>query len=191
MGTITYNRNSAITSLTRTGNTYTGFGNMDQLTYSYTGNRLAAVQDYVTPVVYDGSFEFVDGAGSTTEYDYNAAGDLTQDKNKGIALIDYDLLGHPTRVQFTNGNVTEYVYATDGRKLREKHTTAVDGLSVGYGETLNLTAAQTMSVDSVDYVENMKVKVLSSNSTISSRECDYHFDGGYLAATHFRITLPQ
>ena len=188
--TIAYNRNSAITSLTRTGNSLAGYGNIDQLTYSYTGNRLKAIDDLASSNIYDGSFEFVNGSIATTEYEYNAAGDLTQDKNKGIALINYDLLGHPTRIQLTNGNVTEYVYAADGRKLREKHSTAVDGLSVNYGQTLELTPAQIMSVDSVDYVENMKVKVLSSNSTISSRECDYHFDGGYLAATHFRITLP-
>lgn len=48
---------------------------------------------------------------------------LTRDANKGIALIQYDLLGHPTRVQFTNGNITEYVYAADDRKLRAKQTT--------------------------------------------------------------------
>jgi len=123
--TMTYKRNSAITSLTRTGNSQAGYGNMDFLQYAYVGNKLKSINDMGSSNVYDGAFEFVDGLSNTQEYWYNTAGDLTFDANKGIALIQYDLLGHPTRVQFTNGNVTEYVYAADGRKLRTKQTTAL------------------------------------------------------------------
>ncbi len=122
---MTYNRNSTITTLVRTGNSQAGYGNMDFLSYSYTGNRLKSIYDMSSSNVYDGAFEFVDGSSNTQEYWYNVAGDLTRDANKGIALIQYDLLGHPTRVQFTNGNVTEYVYAADGRKLRAKQTTVL------------------------------------------------------------------
>lgn len=32
-------------------------------------------------------------------------------------MIDYDLLGNPIRVQFCNGNVTEYIYSADGTRL--------------------------------------------------------------------------
>ena len=76
----------------------------------------------------------------------NTAGDLTQDGNKGLTKIHYDYLGHPVRVQFSDGSCTEYVYAADGRKLREKHTTAVEGLTVRMGNTLKLTPEQTMAV---------------------------------------------
>ena len=82
---------------------------------------------------------------------HNNAGDLTQDANKGLSLVEYDLLGHPRRIQHHNGNVTEYVYAATGEKLRVKHTTAVEGLSVPLGQTMELTDAQTMDVDSLDY----------------------------------------
>ena len=51
-------------------------------------------------------------------------------------------LGHPVRVQFSDGSCTEYVYAADGRKLREKHTTAVEGLHMSMGQTLNLLPLQ-------------------------------------------------
>lgn len=70
---------------------------------------------------------------------HNNAGDLTQDANKGLSLIEYDLFGHPRRIQFYNGNVTEYVYAATGEKLRTKHATAVSGLSVPLGQTQELT----------------------------------------------------
>lgn len=76
----------------------------------------------------------------------NTAGDLTQDGNKGLTKIQYDYLGYPVRIQFSDGSCTEYVYAADGRKLREKHTTAVEGLTVRMGNTLKLTPEQTMAV---------------------------------------------
>ena len=104
----------------------------------------------------------------------NNAGDLTRDKNKGIALINYDLSGHPTRVQFTNGNQVDYVYAVDGQKLWEKHTTAVDGLTVSYGQTLQLTPAQIMVVDSVDYAANLVINAQQSTSNNFERDFDYH-----------------
>ena len=72
----------------------------------------------------------------------NTAGDLTQDGNKGLTKIQYDYLGRPVRIQFTNGSCTEYVYAADGRKLREKHTTAIEGLHMNMGQTFNLLPSQ-------------------------------------------------
>ena len=59
---MTYNRNSSITSLTRTGNSQAGYGNMDFLSYSYTGNRLKSITDLGSSNVHDGAFEFVNGA---------------------------------------------------------------------------------------------------------------------------------
>ena len=40
---------------------------------------------------------------------YNGNGALTSDRNRGIANIDYDNLNNPTRIQFTDGSVTEYL----------------------------------------------------------------------------------
>ena len=69
---------------------------------SYTGNRLKAISDGASPNVYDGAFEFVNKVNQTTEYSYYSSGDLKSDRNKGIALVSYDLLGHPTRIQMTS-----------------------------------------------------------------------------------------
>ena len=178
--TMTYNRNSSITTLTRTGNSQAGYGNMDFLSYSYTGNRLKSITDLGSSNVHDGAFEFVNGANSALEYYYNNAGDLTRDKNKGIALIQYDLLGHPTRVQFTNGNVTEYIYAADGRKLRTKRTTAVEGLTVPMGQTMDLTAAQTLAVDTTDCSGPWMFRRRGETNVTYTDAVSYHFDGGYI-----------
>ena len=85
--------------------------------------------------------------------------------------------------QFTNGNITEYVYAADGRKLRTKQTTAVEGLTVAMGHTLELTAAQIMHVDFTDYAGNLQITrgLIGSNPNVPS--VDYHFGDGYLSIT--------
>ena len=187
--TMTYNRNSAITSLIRTGNSQAGYGNMDFLQYAYVGNKLKSIYDMSSSNVYDGAFEFVDGANNTQEYWYNTAGDLTRDANKGIALINYDLLGHPIRVQFTNGNVTEYVYAADGRKLRAKQTTAIEGLTVPMGQTLDLAPAQTMHVDTTDYDGPWMFRKRGVSNVTYVDAISYHFDNGYI--TFLATLVPQ
>jgi len=178
---MTYNRNSAITSLIRTGNSLAGHGNMDVLSYSYNGNRLTSITDMGSSNIYDGAFEFVNGSNTNQEYTYNTAGDLTRDRNKGIARIDYDLFGHPRRIQFRNGNVTQYVYTADGRKLRTKQTTAVEGITVAYGFAHELTQAETMDVDSTDYFNGSFV----IHWNVMGRNLDYHFGGGYLTLTPY------
>ena len=190
---MTYNRNSAITSLTRTGNGASNNGNMDVLVYSYAGNKLQYIYDYGVSNIFDGIFEFVTNTIPTsgTRYTYNSAGDLTQDANKGLSLIDYDLLGHPRRIQHHNGNVTEYVYAATGEKLRVKHTTAVEGLSVPLGQTLELTDAQTMDVDSVDYWgkwQLTKEDIVNHHGVVG---LTYQFGGGYFAVMPKRYRPPH
>ncbi len=94
-----------------------------------------------------------------------------------------EYLDHLIRIQSTNRNLVEYVYAADGRKLREKHTTAVEGLTVQMGNTLELTPAQTMAVDSMDYAGNLRFTRQRISSSHVFFNLDYHFDGGYLSVT--------
>ena len=171
--TVTYNKNSAIASLVRSGKTNTSYGTIDNLTYTYNGNQLKNVQDTASPLLYSGAFDFKDGITIATEYVYDGCGSLKQDKNKGIALIDYDFNGMPTRIQFRNGNVTEYIYSAEGAKLRTVHRTAVSGLTVAYGSRHTLTASETLSVDSTLYVGNFE---------IDGNYCSkYYFANGYIA----------
>ena len=124
-----YDANGNITVLSRYG-TYGGeFGQTDYLQMSYAGNRLTGVYDVVGQPVSAGTFGFRNGTGQN-RYGYDKCGALLHDANRGIALIDYDDRGMPVRIQFTDGSVTEHVYASDGRRLRMRHLTAVEGLSV-------------------------------------------------------------
>lgn len=90
---------------------------------SYSGNRLIRVVDAVDPVVTNGSMDFKDGTDTGVEYTYNASGALTSDLNKGISGIDYDINGNMSKVTFSNGNTTEYVYSQSGAKQRVIHGT--------------------------------------------------------------------
>ena len=97
-------------------------------------------------------------------------GSLTGDKS-GIAKIDYDACGYPRRVQYMDGSVTEYVYSAAGAKLRAVHRTAVPAISVAFGQTHTLTAAETLSADSTDYLGNLVMT--------GGKPEMYLFDGGY------------
>ena len=71
--------------------------------------------------VYGNGIEFKDGTNQTIEYAYDKNGNLTKDLNKKIAVIQYNLLNLPSQVIFVDGNVIEYEYGSDGRKLRTAH----------------------------------------------------------------------
>jgi hypothetical protein len=72
------------------------YGVMDNLTYTYTGNRLTKVSDAATPsITYPDAFHFVDRANVANEYTYDTNGNVTKDLNKNITSITYNALNLP------------------------------------------------------------------------------------------------
>ena len=106
---------------------------------TYVGNMLTSVRDDASHSAYAGATDFDGVSGQEYPLTYNASGSLTSDAGRGIAWIDYDLNNHPVRIQFTNGNVTKYVYSATGEKLHVTHQTAVPNISVPIGSTRELT----------------------------------------------------
>ena len=84
-------------------------------------NQILSISDKAGSLLYDGSFDFKDGASESTEYFYNANGALTKDLNKGISKIKYDVLDNLSCITFNNGFKTKYVYDAGGSKLRTIH----------------------------------------------------------------------
>ena len=82
---------------------------------------------------------------------------------------------------FRDRSATKYFYAADGRKLREKHTTAVEGLHMNMGQTLNLLPSQILSTDSMDYAGNIRYRWQNLHNVGDVYNFWYHFDDGYLA----------
>lgn len=128
--TYAYDLNSNMTALQRYGvdlyNTslpthIRNHGMIDNLTMTYDGNRLKKVTDQCEELSYAGAMDFKDGADKDEEYTYDANGNMTCDRNKGIHSITYNMLDLPQTVLFEDGHETCYTYAADGRKLRVQY----------------------------------------------------------------------
>ncbi len=128
-----YDLHGNVTSLRRKGMAsvvcdgclnYITYGDIDNLSLSYDGNRLVKVTDTADPLTYAGAMDFRDGVDKPVEYAYDKNGNLTADLNKGINLIMYNILNLPEYVQFTDGHSISYAYDADGNKLK---TTVVFG----------------------------------------------------------------
>lgn len=103
-------------------------------------------------------------------------GSLTSDAGRKIAKIDYDYRNNPVRIQFTNGNVTKYVYSAGGEKLRVIYQTAVPNITVAIGNSRELSRSEIQYTDSTDYL-------LGGSLTLKNGRIDkYQFDEGYCQA---------
>ena len=139
-----YNPNSAITHLQRMGKSIQGAACIDNVSLTYSGNKLNTAQDTgISAFMMGDAFHFVDGDDYYSEYGYDGCGSLTSDSNKGIHMIVYDFNGMPTCVWFDNGSITDYVYTADGVKLKTIHRTAVPG-TVPSGSTPSLSEQNTL-----------------------------------------------
>ncbi len=122
--TYTYDRNSNITSLTRTGYpagmSYPAYP-VDDLKMTYDGNRLVKVADYADEVMVEKSFDFYDGAHSATEYTYDANGNVTRDDNRRLTAMTYNALNLPSRIEVGKDEageaIIDYIYDGAGNKL--------------------------------------------------------------------------
>ena len=127
LSNLSYDLNGNIKTLTRRVQTPT-LGNNDtedDLHYTYTANtnRLRNVFDAgsATPNNPKKNQYFTDRNPSTTldDYTYDAAGNLTQDKNRDISNISYNALGLPEKITLPTGSIY-YYYTGGGDKLRKK-----------------------------------------------------------------------
>ena len=117
-----YDKNGNIKTLQRYGQTAaSGYGLIDNLTFTLAGNLLNRVDDAAAASAYGGGFEFKDGVKQANEYTYDSNGNLTKDLNKGISNISYNCLNLPSAVTFSDGSTIVYTYAGDGAKLKTVH----------------------------------------------------------------------
>ncbi|WP_300486766.1 DUF6443 domain-containing protein [Flavobacterium sp.] len=118
---VSYDKNGNITSLKRTGNLDhpTVTIDIDDLSYTYNGNRLMRVNDAT-----NNPEGFKDnGYGNTyNDYAYDANGNMTQDANKKITNIVYNHLNLPTEILFSDGNKITYIYNAAGVKVKKNVT---------------------------------------------------------------------
>ena len=172
-----YDAHGNITGITRRGKISSGsYGLMDNLTLTYDGNRLTGVTEVSADYDFAGSFEYKRANGS--QYIYDGNGSLIADKSRSIAYITYDPNGNPSKIYFTNGNITKYVYSATGQKLRVEYYVAVPNTTVTFGEEPDaLTQSQTMYAGSTDYF--LGGTLIRKDGMIDK----FLFEGGYAQAS--------
>ena len=130
---VTYDKNGNIAKLKRQGHrnaTFTSFGVMDDLTYTYqpTSNKLVKVADAASIDQFGFKDDAVNTASDTADdYTYDTNGNMISDANKGITNISYNHLNLPTVVTINGQNIS-YFYDATGVKLRK----TVNGINTDY-----------------------------------------------------------
>ena len=131
-----YDLNGNMTTLKRNGlledNCY---GPIDDVAITYDGNRMLRAEDTADAPLYAGAWHFRDGADAVEEYQYDENGNMTQDLNSNISLVEYNFLNLPSRIEFMDGSSARYTYDATGRKLRAEY------LKAGTQDTLTQDAA--------------------------------------------------
>jgi RHS repeat-associated protein len=102
---------------------------VDHLTYVYDANnqnQLAKVTDSSgwSDGFNEGKDPNSDGTNDSTDYQYDANGNMTSDENKGISTIKYNHLNLPVAITFLNDankdTKIEYLYDASGKKVGKK-----------------------------------------------------------------------
>ena len=183
-----YDCNGNVTRLRRSGltdNLHGGFRLVDDLHMTYEGNMLTSVCDSASHMTYANATDFNGVRGREYPITYDGAGALVSDAGRRMARVDYDLMGNPLRIQFTDGSVTRYIYSATGEKLRVFHLTAVPNITVAMGQTRELVPSEILSADSTDYL-------LGGTLTMRDGRIDrYLFDEGYCQAMPSAINASQ
>ncbi|HEV7781654.1 MAG TPA: DUF6443 domain-containing protein, partial [Chitinophagaceae bacterium] len=116
---ISYDLNGNIKTLSRNQwpSGATAKQNIDALAYTYTGNQLKKVDDNAGTYASSG---FVNGITDPDEYLYDANGNLTADKNKGITSIKYNVFNLPVEIIIAGQGKIVYTYSASGDKLKKQ-----------------------------------------------------------------------
>ena len=158
-----YDKNGNIKTLQRYGQTAaSGYGLIDNLTFTLAGNQLSRVDDAAAASAYNGGFEFKDGVKQANEYTYDSNGNLTKDLNKGISTITYNVLNLPNMVTFSDGSTIAYTYGADGTKLKTVHKTGS-------------TTTTTDYCGNVVYENDVQKLLLTDEGYVTLSDGKYHY----------------
>lgn len=182
-----YDLNGNIKKLQRYGKLGdNSYGLMDNLSYDYTnsGNRLLKVSD-------GGNITtgFKDGNTNGNDYEYDANGNMTVDKNKGISgisgnVISYNYLNLPEKVQKSATQFVNYIYDATGRKLTQNLTDGATTKRTDYaGEFI-------YENDTLRFINHEEGRILPDITT----EAEYPWEYQYHLKDHLgnvRVTFSE
>ena len=147
---ITYDLNGNIKTMKR----YGALALADNLSYTYSGNRLTSVTDAVES--------------SSYTYTYDEAGNMTSDTGKGHVRT-YNALNLPHSVSTGSDKVFRYVYLSDGTKVSAYDSSSGAGLHYRGSFVFTSDAFGNEVLSSVTHDEG-RIVVSSSGSTLSYKD---------------------
>ena len=177
--------------------TYDGL--IENLTFTFAGNRPTRVDDAVAASAYGGGFEFKDAVKQANEYAYDANGNLTKDLNKGISNISYNCLNLPSTVTFSDGSRISHTYGADGTKLKTVHKTGSTTTTTDYcGNVVYENGVQKLLLTDEGYVTLSDSKyhyylkdhqgnnrvVISQSGTVEETNHYYPFGGAFASTSN-------
>ncbi|MES2662736.1 MAG: RHS repeat-associated core domain-containing protein [Pseudomonadota bacterium] len=117
-----YDYNGNIKKLERNGKQGSGYGQIDKLEYSYTGNILNSITD--NAATNSNIVDFKPAPNTiTSAYTYNLNGALTGDTGEKISLITYDSFINQPKVLTTDGRTITNEYDGSGKLLNTTYST--------------------------------------------------------------------
>ena len=176
----TYDKQSNMKTLQRYGKTTSGsqYALIDNLTMTYIGNQLLAVNDAAATISLAESADFKNYSNVATEYLYNANGAMYKDLNKGISNIQYNTFSLPYTMDIKSPVAearNEYTYSAAGKKLRvvQKWNSNYSSTPV-IGSDISVTSLN--KTETTDYAGNI-IYEAHSDGTSKTRIL---IDGGYI-----------
>ena len=144
---------------------------VDDLTMTYSGNRLITVSDAVFGPYDQGSHHFVDRADETVELTYDANGNTISDLNHELLTTIYDWNNQPRLMQFADGSTATYLYDAAGVRHRVRHRVAEFPLAAPFFPDTEPDDEGFFTI-TTDYVGSMLYE--------NSRLRQIFIDGGYI-----------
>ncbi|WP_298731628.1 DUF6443 domain-containing protein [uncultured Chitinophaga sp.] len=131
---LTYDANGNIKTMTQKGMVGSTISIIDQLAYSYkevneASNKLRFVGDNGANTATAKLGDFINGANTGDDYDYDPNGNLTMDLNKNISSITYNHLNLPELITISGKGSIRYQYDAVGNKLKKTVTDNTTGTS--------------------------------------------------------------
>ena len=184
---LNYDANGNILSMNQMGlkTGATSSVSIDLLSYSYQSgsNKLQQVADAANDNTSTlGDFKYNAGSKTSTDYNYDANGNLISDANKGISSIAYNYLNLPQTISITGKGTISYIYDAGGSKLQK---TTVDNT--------NSTTTVTTYVGGIVFQNDVLQFVgqeegrIRTNTTNSGYLFDYYLKD-HLGNTRMTIT---
>ena len=186
--------NGAIESLQRRGkNNSDAYTDIDLLHYTYDGQKVQSIADACNSLLsYTDAFEYVDGhVGSVAspDFEYNSAGMLTKDRDKGITNIAYNNIGLVDSILFDTGAKVLYTYGINGEKLRVRHYAATSNMVSPLSHPIfppTPPVINTSNYDEEIYIGGDFVKSVPNLATsLMLPTYKYYFGDGYISVNSF------